>query len=285
MGLSDIDEDDVPIKAPQPLPNPASPAGAAPTTTTTPATLPAANAPKAAFDLDDLFGGMGVAGTSSPHSSPSAPVAARASAPAPSNTMLDSLFASPVAAPSSSPSPTSPAASGIYVDSGNPASQHDSSNLFDTSRPAERQKYSTADSLLDAFSRQGKKDGANARFGAADSLDHLTKNKDDNKVRARLLSLMDYYDVLGVGPDASEAEIKRSYKKKALELHPDRVGRDQTPEEAELFKTITKAHEVLTDSEKRAEYDQQLRNEAGSAAAAAANNGAGDWLSHLQNPT
>ena len=63
----------------------------------------------------------------------------------------------------------------------------------------------------------------------------------------------DFYDVLGVSRDADEDEIKRAYRKKASEYHPD-VSDD--PDAEEKFKKIQKAKEVLTDEEKRQAYDQ-----------------------------
>ena len=68
------------------------------------------------------------------------------------------------------------------------------------------------------------------------------------------MSKRDYYEVLGVGRDASDAEIKKSYRKLAMQYHPDSNPGD---EEAETrFKEAAEAYEVLSDSEKRARYDQ-----------------------------
>jgi len=64
----------------------------------------------------------------------------------------------------------------------------------------------------------------------------------------------DYYAVLGVGRDASEADIKKAYRKLAMTYHPDRNNGDKASEEK--FKEITEAYEVLCDAEKRAVYDR-----------------------------
>ncbi len=63
----------------------------------------------------------------------------------------------------------------------------------------------------------------------------------------------DYYEVLGVGRDASEEEIKKAFRKLARKYHPD-VNKDK--DAAEKFKEINEAYEVLRDPEKRARYDQ-----------------------------
>src|SRR3989304_9638513 len=64
----------------------------------------------------------------------------------------------------------------------------------------------------------------------------------------------DYYQILGVTKSASEAEIKKAYRKLALEHHPDRNKGDKESEEK--FKKVTKAYEVLSDLNKRKTYDQ-----------------------------
>ncbi|MED5330301.1 MAG: molecular chaperone DnaJ [Planctomycetota bacterium] len=64
----------------------------------------------------------------------------------------------------------------------------------------------------------------------------------------------DYYDVLSVGRDASEAECKKAYRRLALEYHPDK--NPDNPKAAERFKEATEAYEVLSDPEKRKVYDQ-----------------------------
>jgi curved DNA-binding protein len=63
----------------------------------------------------------------------------------------------------------------------------------------------------------------------------------------------DYYDILGVKPDASEAEIKAAYRKLARQFHPDK---NKEAGAEERFKAINEANEALRDPEKRRAYDQ-----------------------------
>lgn len=64
----------------------------------------------------------------------------------------------------------------------------------------------------------------------------------------------DYYGILGVGKNATEAEIKKAYRKLAMKYHPDRnPGKEK--EANEKFKQINEAYEVLGDPEKRKQYD------------------------------
>jgi curved DNA-binding protein len=64
----------------------------------------------------------------------------------------------------------------------------------------------------------------------------------------------DYYQILGLNRDASEDEIKKAYRKLALQFHPDHHPDDQESEEK--FKEISEAYAVLSDSEKRREFDR-----------------------------
>lgn len=64
----------------------------------------------------------------------------------------------------------------------------------------------------------------------------------------------DYYEILGVAKNADEAEIKKAYRKMALKYHPDKNPGDSEAEEK--FKEAAEAYEVLSNSEKRAQYDR-----------------------------
>lgn len=65
--------------------------------------------------------------------------------------------------------------------------------------------------------------------------------------------MSEYYDLLGVAREATEADIKKAYRKLAMDLHPDR---NRATDAEERFKEITEAYEVLKDPDKRARYDR-----------------------------
>ncbi len=63
----------------------------------------------------------------------------------------------------------------------------------------------------------------------------------------------DLYEVLGVGRDASDSEIKKAYRRRARELHPDV---NKSPHAEDEFKELNEAYDVLSDAQKRAQYDR-----------------------------
>ena len=68
------------------------------------------------------------------------------------------------------------------------------------------------------------------------------------------MSKRDYYEVLGVGKAAAADEIKKAYRKVAMQYHPDRNPGDKAAEEK--FKEAAEAYEILSDADKKAQYDR-----------------------------
>lgn len=68
------------------------------------------------------------------------------------------------------------------------------------------------------------------------------------------MSKRDYYDILGIGKNASADEIKKAYRKMALKYHPDKNPDDDNAEE--MFKEAAEAYEVLSNQDKKSRYDQ-----------------------------
>ena len=67
------------------------------------------------------------------------------------------------------------------------------------------------------------------------------------------MAQQDYYQTLGVSKDASDAAIKKAYRKLAMKYHPDHSKGDKHAEE--MFKKVSEAYAVLSDKEKRQQYD------------------------------
>ncbi|XP_049863843.1 dnaJ homolog subfamily B member 12 isoform X2 [Schistocerca gregaria] len=77
-------------------------------------------------------------------------------------------------------------------------------------------------------------------------------NKEQMEAVKRVKKCKDYYEILGVSKDATDSEIKKAYKKLALLLHPDK---NKCPGANEAFKAVGNAVAILTDPEKRKQYD------------------------------
>ncbi|KAI1334183.1 DnaJ-domain-containing protein [Xylariaceae sp. FL0016] len=67
---------------------------------------------------------------------------------------------------------------------------------------------------------------------------------------------LDLYELLGCSKDASAQDLKKAYRKLALQHHPDKVPEDQREESESTFKAVTQAYEILRDDDKRAMYDK-----------------------------
>src|ERR1700689_3379467 len=70
--------------------------------------------------------------------------------------------------------------------------------------------------------------------------------------------MKNYYEILGIGKDASEEDIKKAFRKLAQKYHPDKKGGDEAK-----FKEASEAYSVLSDKKKRAEYDTYGKTFAG----------------------
>jgi curved DNA-binding protein CbpA len=72
------------------------------------------------------------------------------------------------------------------------------------------------------------------------------------------LNTLDYYEILGINPSASDEEIKKAYRKLVSKYHPDRNPNNKQAEE--YTKKLNQAHEVLSDTMKRKEYDAKRKS-------------------------
>ncbi|XP_037089628.1 dnaJ homolog subfamily B member 12-like [Pollicipes pollicipes] len=116
-----------------------------------------------------------------------------------------------------------------------------------------------AQSLLELLNRLGDSTpdgaggGAQPRPAASRSDDGRHKyTKEQLEEVRRIKVCKDYYEILGVSKEATDSELKKKYRKLALQFHPDK---NKTPGAGEAFKAIGNAFAVLSDAEKRKQYD------------------------------
>ncbi|KAI3654446.1 hypothetical protein MP228_001165 [Amoeboaphelidium protococcarum] len=84
----------------------------------------------------------------------------------------------------------------------------------------------------------------------------LRQQLKDAKLELKKSQRKDYYKILGVSKDASESDIKKAYRKKALIYHPDKNQEPEKKDEAEkMFKDVSEAYETLSDPQKKRRYD------------------------------
>lgn len=233
MGLDDIDEDPVAVPSRSAAPVPAA-------------------------GLDFIFGGLGVTAASA-SASPAPSVAVSRPAGSPSH-VLDDIFSAPVAPSPRAGGPSPPLdRSPLRRDSAAASPPPLAAPLPDTlmSFAAPERKVQYERSALDFLEEMTK---PKVKSHEA-TVEELARNSKQVAANPHLLQLMSFYDVLGVPRDAGEDAVHAAYKRKAVEMHPDRVKArgGQSEEEAQLFKIITTAHETLSDPDKRREYDASLR--------------------------
>ncbi|XP_049337662.1 dnaJ homolog subfamily B member 14 [Astyanax mexicanus] len=92
--------------------------------------------------------------------------------------------------------------------------------------------------------------GQNQEAGPGDATKGFTKDQVEGVQKIKRCK--DYYEVLGVGKEANEEELKKAYRKLALKFHPDK---NQAPGATEAFKKIGNAYAVLSNTDKRRQYD------------------------------
>lgn len=118
----------------------------------------------------------------------------------------------------------------------------------------EKAEETTSGDMPDASSLRQRKRSSPASSGQSGK-DETAKDYTSEQLDAvkKVLRCKDYYDILGVSKDASEADLKKAYRKLALQFHPDK---NKAPGASEAFKAIGNAFSVLNDQGKRERYDR-----------------------------
>ncbi|KAF6208656.1 hypothetical protein GE061_017114 [Apolygus lucorum] len=118
--------------------------------------------------------------------------------------------------------------------------------LKSSSGPSTKQEEPTTRRRSQSNSRKEK---------ASETMDYTS---DQLEAVKRIKKCKDYYEILGVSKEATDSDIKKAYKKLALHLHPDK---NKAPGAAEAFKAVGNAVAILTDVEKRKQYDMYGNDE------------------------
>jgi len=103
-------------------------------------------------------------------------------------------------------------------------------------------------------------DDAIRDYTKATEIDGNNREAQEGLMKARkaekMASRKDYYKILGIGKHASQQEIKKAFRKLALELHPDKIKGEDEKKAAEVkFRDVGESYEALSDPEKRVKYD------------------------------
>ncbi|CAG2117417.1 unnamed protein product, partial [Medioppia subpectinata] len=112
-------------------------------------------------------------------------------------------------------------------------------------------------SRSNSFGRNGDKSNLNSNSNAGysqptSSSPHREYTSEQLSAVQQVKKCKDYYEILGVNKEATDSDVKRQYRKLALQFHPDK---NKAPGAAEAFKMIGTAFAVLSDAEKRKQYD------------------------------
>lgn len=102
--------------------------------------------------------------------------------------------------------------------------------------------------------RNVNEDKSAAGSSSSDKYSNLNDDYTQEQVEAvkKIKKCKDYYEILGISKEAGDSEIKKQYRKLALQFHPDK---NKAPGAAEAFKAIGNAFAILSDAEKRKQYD------------------------------
>ncbi|XP_059619095.1 dnaJ homolog subfamily B member 12 [Phlebotomus argentipes] len=125
----------------------------------------------------------------------------------------------------------------------------DAKELLEKLKGCNKENQPSAEENTGPYKRHEKKSTSNADSAKSTEVEYTS---DQLEAVKKVKKCKDYYEVLGVSKDATDSEIKKAYKKLALQLHPDK---NKAPGSVEAFKAVGNAAAILTDAEKRKSYD------------------------------